>query len=71
MIGSSPFEIEVSARVSITSREPRRRATRIVRHSRVNSSTRQSSRIVGAVLDEVVGPDVVGVSRPQADARSV
>jgi hypothetical protein len=27
--------------------------------------------IVGAVLDEVVGPDMIAVLRPQADARSV
>src|SRR3974390_2534585 len=27
--------------------------------------------IVGAVLDEVVGPDVIAVFRPQPDARSV
>ena len=27
--------------------------------------------IVGAVLDEVVGPDVIAVLRPQSDARSV
>jgi hypothetical protein len=27
--------------------------------------------IVGAVLDEVVGPDMIAVLRPQPDARSV
>ena len=51
------------------------RATRIARHSWVNSSMMLSMRILpavmGAVLDEVVGPDVVAVLRPQPDARSV
>src|SRR5205807_2208827 len=30
-----------------------------------------SASIVGAVLDKVVGPDVIAVLRPQPDARSV
>jgi hypothetical protein len=30
-----------------------------------------SASIVGAVLDKVVGPDVITVLRPQPDARSV
>jgi hypothetical protein len=31
----------------------------------------RSASIVGAVLDKVVGPDVIAVLRPQPDARSV
>ena len=48
---------------------------RIARHSWVNSSRTLSMRnltaIPGAVLDEVVGPDVIGALGPQPDARSV
>ena len=31
----------------------------------------QSTAIMGAVLDEVIGPDVIGPLWPQADARSI
>ena len=30
-----------------------------------------ASSIVGAVLDEVIGPDMISMLRPQPDARSV
>jgi hypothetical protein len=51
------------------------RATWIAKHSRVNSSSTLSIRYLRQswvrVLDEVVGPDMIAVLRPQADARSV
>ena len=64
-----------SDRTSITSMAFSLRATRIARHSWVNSSSTLSIRyllsIMGAVLDKVVGPDMIAVLRPQPDARSV
>src|SRR5262249_17126040 len=67
--------MKMSDRTSITSIALSLRAARIARHSWVNSSSTLSIRYLrpswGAVLDKVVGPDVIAVLRPQPDARSV
>lgn len=50
------------------------RATRMAKHSRVNSSDVEHPDlppVMGARLDEVVGPDMVGTLRLEPDARSV
>src|SRR6266508_3993701 len=64
-----------SDRTSITSIALSLRATRIAKHSWVNSSSTLSIRYLrplwGAVLDKVVGPDMIAVLRPQPNARSV
>src|SRR4029434_7600346 len=63
-----------SDRTSITSIALSLRATRIAKHSWVNSSSTLSIRylsIVGAILDEVIGPDMIALLRPQPNARSV
>jgi hypothetical protein len=53
----------------------RRRATRIARHSRVNSSIRVSSRrlrpLMRAGFDEIVATHVIPALRPQPDAGPV
>src|SRR5215472_2281323 len=70
-----PRRMNRSDRTSITSIALSLRATRIARHSWVNSSSTLSIRylrpIVGAILDEVIGPDMIAPLRPQPDARSV
>src|SRR5215204_5092297 len=65
----TPRRMNRSESTSMTSIALSLRSTRIARHSWVNSSMMLS--IVGAVLDKVVGPDVVGVLRSQADAGAV
>jgi hypothetical protein len=60
-----------SDRTSITSIALNLRATRIARHSWVNSSHPVLATIAGAILDEVIGPDMIALLRPQPDARSV
>ena len=64
-----------SERTSITSIDLSLRATRIARHSWVNSSMMLSMRILRPlwvpVLDKVVGPDVIAVLGPEADAGAV
>jgi hypothetical protein len=52
-----------SDRTSITSIALSLRATRIAKHSWVNSSSTLSIPIMGAVLDEVVGPDIIALLR--------
>src|SRR4051812_204974 len=69
----TPRRMKRSDRTSMTSADFSFRSIRIARHSRVNSSMTFSMRnllVVGAVLDEVVGPDVVGTlgSKPHAGA---
>src|ERR687897_861847 len=90
----TPRTMKRSDSTSMTSVEPSLRATRIARHSWVNSSITFSMRYfrpslrgpsalgalrriarcrraMGAVLDEVVGPDVVRTLGPQPEARPV
>src|SRR6516162_771878 len=70
-----PRRMKRSDRTSITSIALSLRATRIAKHSWVNSSSTLSIRylrpLVGAVLDKVVGPDMIALLRPQPNARSV
>src|SRR5262245_21192550 len=62
-----------SNRRSITSIALSLRATRIAKHSWVNSHVEHPilASIMGAVLDKVVGPDIIALLRPQPNARSV
>src|SRR5262245_7662164 len=57
-----PCRMKRSDRTSITSIALSLRATRIAKHSWVNSS---STSIVGAVLDKVIGPHMIAVLRPR------
>src|SRR5262245_9803182 len=70
-----PCRMKRSDRTSITSIALSLRATRIAKHSWVNSSSTLSIRylrpVMGAVLDEVIGPDMIALLRPQPNARSV
>src|SRR5215831_4134738 len=70
-----PRRMNRSDRTSITSIALSLRATRIARHSWVNSSSTFEhsvlATIMGAILDEVIGPDMIALLRPQPDASSV
>src|ERR1700748_3402666 len=70
-----PRRMKRSDRTSITSTALSLRPTRIAKHSWVNSSSTLSIRYLrpswGAVLDEVVGPDMIALLWPQPNARSV
>src|SRR5262249_8488733 len=70
-----PCRMKRSDRTSITSIALSLRATRIAKHSWVNSSSTLSIRylrpVMGAVLDEVIGPDMIALLRAQPNARSV
>src|SRR5262249_55130870 len=64
-----------SAKLSITSYLPKRRATRIARHSRLNSSSKVSRRRLRPSWSqcghEVVAPHVIATRRPQPHTRAV
>src|SRR5262249_5661583 len=70
--GNAPQENR-SDRTSITSIALSLRATRIARLGELVEHVEHPipATIVGAILDEVIGPDMIAVLRPQADARSV
>src|SRR5262249_49789579 len=67
-----PCRMKRSDRTSITSIALSLRATRIAKHSWVNSYVEHPvlASLVGAVLDKVVGPDMIALLRPQPNARS-
>lgn len=75
MYAGTPRETNNSQSASITSVALSFRATRMARLSRLNSSMMHNIRerlaVVGADGDEVIGPDMVGSLRPQANARTV
>jgi hypothetical protein len=68
----TPRRVNSSESVAITSTAFSFRPILIVRHSRVNPSIKvahaEAPSVVAAVLDEVVGPDMVGMFRPKPDA---
>src|SRR5256885_211012 len=68
-----PRRMKRSDRTPITSIALSLRATRIANHSWLNSSVEHPilASLVGAVLDKVVGPDMIALLRPQPNARSV
>src|SRR5205085_11029356 len=70
-----PRRMKRSDRTSITSIALSLRATRIAKHSWVNSSKHVEhpilASVMGAVLDEVIGPDMIALLRAQPHARSV
>src|SRR5436309_12577239 len=69
-----PRRMNRSDRTSIASIALSLQATRIARDSWVNSSSTLSNpvlaTIVGAILDEIIGPDMIALLRPQPDAIS-
>src|SRR4051794_14856655 len=70
----TPRRMNRSESTSMTSMALSLRSTRMARHSWVNSSMTLSIRtlsIMGAVLDEVVGPDVIAMLGPQPNAGAV
>src|SRR5215472_9486675 len=75
MWAGTPRRMKRSDNSSMTSTALSRRAMRIARHSWVNSSTIFEhailSSVMGAVLEKVIGPDVVAALRPQPDAGAV
>src|SRR4029453_10732442 len=75
MCRATPRRMNRSASGSMTSMDLSRRETPMARHSWVNSSLMLSMRslppswvIMGALLDEVVGPHVIAVLGPESDA---
>src|SRR4029450_10585003 len=78
MCRATPRRMNRSASASMTSMAWSRRETPMARHSWVNSSLMLSMRslppswvIMGALLDEVVGPHVIAVLGPESDAGAV
>src|SRR5262249_50933054 len=70
-----PRRMNRSDRTSITSIALSLRATRIARHSWLNSSSTLSMRYLRPSwvrsFEEVIGPDMIALLRPQPDARTV
>src|SRR3954468_19749278 len=74
MCSGTPRRMNRTESTSMTSIDLSRCETRMARHSWVNSSmmlSRRTLRRSGALLEEVVGPDVRGGLGPQPAARSI
>src|SRR5262245_29692966 len=75
MCAGMPRRMNRSDRTSITSIALSLRATRIARHSWLNSSSTLSMRYLRPSwvrsFEEVIGPDMIALLRPQPDARTV